>query len=648
MKTALLLNAVNPRIGGVLIMGEKGTAKSTAVRALAELLPEIDAVDGCPFSCDPHDPASMCDDCSRRSKDEDLSWTRGRTRVVDLPIGATEDRVVGTLDIEQALTSGRKRFQPGVLARANRGILYVDEINLLEDHLVDLLLDAAAMGVNIVEREGISLAHPSRFVLVGTMNPEEGELRPQLLDRFGLCVQVGGSLDTEERMEIVRRHAEWETDPEGFRREWAEAENELSKSVESARGRVDAVAVEEAVLRSVASVCAEMGVQGHRSDITMIQSSRTLAALEGREAVCMRDLDRVLPLCLAHRMRRTPFEEEPLDRERLSRLLNSQPTPVASAVVIGGERPPAGRSQSGDRREKQAGPSAGDCEHAGEEVCVVGRRMEGARLEAVPALVEQGGNGKRQRSRTPADRGRYVGSRVPRGRPRDPAIDATLRAAAARSTEDGSPIRVAVEDVRDKIRVRKAGATIVFCVDASGSMRAKESMEAAKAAVVGLLEDAYKRRDRVGMVSFRGKRADVLLSPTSSVEQAHSRLKELPTGGTTPLAHGLATSLNILSRSTKRYSGSVPWLVLVTDGNANVPIGSGLPEQEARSMAACFRQRKINALVIDTGRMLRSETLAKEIAEAAGAQYLRLEEIGAGGLVEAVRERVGQSPPTLH
>ncbi len=653
MKTALLLNAVNPRIGGVLIRGEKGTAKSTAVRALAHLLPEIETVNGCAFSCDPTDPSALCEACRDRAARRDLQTCTRRTRVVDLPIGATEDRVVGTLDIEQVLTEGRKAFQPGVLAEANRGVLYVDEVNLLEDHIVDLLLDAAAMGVNSVQREGISLAHAARFVLVGTMNPEEGDLRPQLLDRFGLCAEVRSCVDRSERTEIVKRRAAWEADPVSFAGEWEKEERRISLQIESAVGAVESVSVDEATLQLVAEICTEMGVQGHRADITIVQASRTLAALEGRDEVRESDVSTVAPLCLTHRMRRLPFEDDALDEQKLEKLLRSyRHSSAHGRVSIQGRRragslsreegdSTAGSARQGDNGDREHAASRSG--HGGdEEVVGIGSTDARPPLSAVSGPTTAGSNGKREKAPAPGGRGRYVGSRTPAGKAKDPAIDATLRAAASRGgRQDGSlALRIVPDDLRDKIRVRRAGAMILFCVDASGSMRARESMEAAKSAVLALLVDAYKRRDRVGMVAFRGKRADVLLPPTTSVEQAHTRLKELPTGGTTPLAHGLATSLSILSRDAKKESGSVPWLVLVTDGNANVPIGNGVPEAEARSMAACFKQRKINTLVIDTGRMLRRETLAKQIAEAAGGSYLRLEELGSEGLGDAVKQYV--------
>ena len=310
MKLALILNVIDPSIGGVLIRGEKGTGKSTVVRALADILPEIEVVEGCPFSCDPEATENLCPECERRLREEGLLPRRRRKiRVVDFPLAATEDRVVGTLDIETALKTGEKRFEPGILAAANRGILYVDEVNLLDDHLVDLLLDAAAMGVNFVEREGISFAHPARFVLVGTMNPEEGELRPQLLDRFGLCVTVEGLKDPKERVLIMERRAAFERDPEGFSREFATENQALSQRIVAARKTLSQVEIPEKLLYEIAKRLITLGVDGHRADITVVKAARAHAALSGRKEVNEEDIKVAESLALPHRLRRRPFEE---------------------------------------------------------------------------------------------------------------------------------------------------------------------------------------------------------------------------------------------------------------------------------------------------------------------------------------------------
>ncbi len=310
MKLALILNVIDPSLGGVLIRGEKGTGKSTVVRALADILPEIEVVEGCPFSCDPDSSDQLCPECERRLREEGrLARRRRKIRVVDFPLSATEDRVVGTIDLEAALKTGEKRFEPGILAAANRGILYVDEVNLLDDHLVDLLLDAAAMGVNFVEREGVSFAHPARFVLVGTMNPEEGELRPQLLDRFGLCVTVEGLKDPKQRVLIIERRTAFERDPEGFTARFVAENQALSQRIVSARERLDEVNVPEEILYQVAKRLITLGVDGHRADITVIKAARAHAAFNNRLEVTEEDVKVAEDLALPHRLRRRPFEE---------------------------------------------------------------------------------------------------------------------------------------------------------------------------------------------------------------------------------------------------------------------------------------------------------------------------------------------------
>ncbi len=314
MTLALVLNAIQPAVGGVLIRGEKGTAKSTAVRALAAVLPELSVVADCPFSCPPHLPEAMCESCRKRlDEGESLPVRLRRTRVVDLPINASEDRVVGTLDIEHALREGRRRFEPGVLAEANRGILYVDEVNLLDDYVVDLLLDSAAMGVNIVEREGISFSHPARFMLVGTMNPEEGELRPQLTDRFGLCIDIASITDILRRVEIVERRERFEADPQAFLAEFAPAEQELRDRITEAAQRLPRVAVPRSVTELIALINIELAVDGHRGDIVMRRAAQTYAAYLGEAQVTPEHVYAIAPIALAHRLKRLPLQHAPRD-----------------------------------------------------------------------------------------------------------------------------------------------------------------------------------------------------------------------------------------------------------------------------------------------------------------------------------------------
>ena len=332
MKMALVLNAINPRLSGVLIRGEKGTAKSTAVRALAALLPEIEIVSNCPFRCDPAAPDKLCPGCRQTLAEQGhLHAGREKMRVVDLPINATEDRVVGTLDLEHAIQKGEKRFEPGVLAEANRGILYVDEVNLLDDHIVDVLLDSAAMGVNTVEREGVSYTHPAEFILVGTMNPEEGELRPQLLDRFGLCVHIAGITEQGPRVEIVKRWSAYETDSVAFGSDWKEREQKLAEQIVAARQLFPRVQIAEEILLRIANISIALGVDGHRSDLVMMKAAKTIAAFHGRTAVEPNDVDECIDLALSHRLRKRPFEEMVIDPKRIEDLIAERMNPRASS-----------------------------------------------------------------------------------------------------------------------------------------------------------------------------------------------------------------------------------------------------------------------------------------------------------------------------
>ncbi len=316
MKLALILNAINPKIGGVLIRGEKGTAKSTAVRALADLLPEIEVIEGCPFNCDPKEP---CDLCKER---DNIRVIKRKMKVVNLPIGATEDRVVGTLDIEKAIKEGIKALEPGILAEANRNILYIDEVNLLDDHIIDLLLDAAASGWNIIEREGIKIKHPSRFILVGTMNPEEGELRPQILDRFGLMVEVEGLKDPKQRVEVVKRVEEFSKDPEGFYKKFEKEQEKLRERILKARKILDKVEIDEDLLELISKTCVELGIFTNRADITVVRTAKAIAAYDNREKVNLEDVKLAMELALPHRMRRKPFEPPRIDKNRLEEIIN--------------------------------------------------------------------------------------------------------------------------------------------------------------------------------------------------------------------------------------------------------------------------------------------------------------------------------------
>jgi len=627
LKLALLLNAASPEVGGVLVRGEKGTAKSTAVRALAKLLPPIRVIAGCPFSCDPDAPNP---ECPAGPHPPEAPAEERFVRLVELPVGASTDRLAGTLDIEKALSEGKKAFEPGLLAAAHRGILYVDEVNLLSDHLVDLLLDVAAMGVNHVEREGVGVRHPSRFVLVGTMNPEEGELRPQLLDRFGITVEVAGSPDPVERVEVVRRRLHHEADPGDFAAKWSGADAELAASVEKARRGLPGVRLGDETLLAISTLCAELGVDGLRGDIVTARTARTLAAWDARDEVDLEDVKRAALLALSHRRRRGPFESPGVDPKEIEAALPG-PEPPEDDPDGGGappedDREAAGEGQHPDPEPSEARTGPGERSHASSE-------------PFRPVRLERDGRGSGgplgRRSRSMGETGHPVGDREPSGGARDVALAATVRAAAPyqkRRGRSGPGLVVRPGDLRENVREGREGNLVVFLVDASGSMAAKRRMSAVKGAVLSLLGDAYQRRDKISLVSFRGEGAQVLLPPTSSVELAASRLEDLPTGGRTPLAAGLAKAAEVLQREGLRDGGRRPLLVLLTDGRATAG-------PDPRGAASGLRRFGAAAFVVDTEEGHVRLGMAAEVAGVMGARCLRLEDLRAESLVELVERR---------
>lgn len=699
MRLALLLNAVNPAIGGVLVRGEKGTAKSTAVRALATLLPPVDRVAGCRFGCDPAGPDPACPDGPHPAGGPAESRA---ARLVELPVGAAEDRVVGALDLERALAEGVRAFEPGLLAAAHRGVLYVDEVNLLHDHLVDLLLDAAAMGRCHVEREGVSVSHAARFLLVGTMNPEEGELRPQLLDRFGLTVEVAASRDPAVRVEVVRRRLAADAEPAGFAARWAEADAAVARRVVAARDRLDRVRLPDPALRQIAEVCAAFDVDGMRADIVTARTAVAHAAWQGRERVTVDDVRVAARLALPHRRRRDPFDTPGLDEKRLDEALqrardehpdddppDGDPTdgpgpdggpggpgpdggPSGGGPgegVDGGDRAGADEGHgsaghggtdrhgpSGDQRPPAPAGADDPVDHADADAPVDGERGNGddgrspargdgaaygddswpgrlgdrsfgdpdggpdgrpgsrgrrgdaqgdptgdrAGTAAQPVAVPRGGlkarlltapgigdgvPGRRSRART--GRGRTTGARVPLGRPGALHLPATLRAAAPHQAARGraaGPLRLRPHDLREAVREGREGNLVLFVVDASGSMGARQRMTAVKDAVLALLTDAYQRRDKVAVIAFRGAGARTLLPATSSVLAASTRLAELPTGGRTPLAEGLLAAADLLRVERLRDPKRRPLVLVVTDGRATA--GHRPLDRAARAAAA--------------------------------------------------------------
>ncbi|PWW21665.1 protoporphyrin IX magnesium-chelatase [Geodermatophilus normandii] len=675
MRLALLLNAVSPAIGGVLVRGEKGTAKSTTVRALAAVLPSVAVVPGCRFACDPAAPDPACPD----GPHEPAAPAQTRpARLVELPVGASEDRVVGSLDLERALTEGVKAFEPGLLAAAHRGVLYVDEVNLLHDHLVDLLLDAAALGTAYVEREGVSVRHAARFLLVGTMNPEEGELRPQLLDRFGLTVEVAAPRDPAVRAEVVRRRFAYDADPAGFGTAWATEEATLAARIADARARLPRVVLSDDALRQVTAVCAAFDVDGLRADLVTARAAIAHAAWCGREEVTEDDVRVAARLALPHRRRRNPFDAPGLDDDTLDRALeDSRPDddpPPPDGPGDGGAPPPprgddagpddAGPDDAGpdDAGPDDAGPDDGGPDdggpgpqegrsrdegspESGEETPGAPAREKAAVAPSDPFRTRRlevpgtGAGAAGRRSKARAERGRVVGSVRPSGPvSRLHLVDTVLAAAPHQVARgrSGPGLRIAREDLRQAILEGREGNLVLFVVDASGSMGSRARMGAVKGAVLSLLLDAYQRRDKVGLVTFRGGDAELALPPTWSVEAAAARLRELPTGGRTPLAAGLLRAAETLRVERVRDPQRRPLLVVVTDGRATGARGSdalGAAHAAARRLAAAGTA----AVVVDCESGPVRLGLAGVLGTALGATTLRLEDLAAESLAATVR-----------
>ncbi len=664
MKRALILNAVDHRIGGVLIRGERGTAKSTAARAMAALLPEIETFKDSPFNDDPHDPETWSDWVRERlAQGAQLEVVKRQTRFIDLPVSATEDRVVGTLDIEKAIQKGERHFESGVLAAANRGLLYIDEVNLLDDHVVDLLLDSAAMGVNIVEREGISFMHPARFILVGTMNPEEGDLRPQLLDRFAFSVEIRGITDPRERMLIMERNLAFEADPDGFLEEWAPLEQELSRKIEEARVMLEQVTYDRRDLLLIANLTASLHVDGHRADLVILKAARAHAAFEGRTKITDRDIALAAELALPHRIKRGPFHQAEINMQELQERIAR----MEGAAASDGQPESADTDTEESQAKKKAlspeegedSPTQGPLAPAPQDVfdtgnarwwdggqkVQTGEAFEPRKLDTPLDRLSRRTSGRRSRSRTERKRGRYIQARPADGNTSDIAFDATLRAAApfqiARA-EQRKNLAFAIRktDLQRKVRVKKSANLVLFVVDASWSMAVAERMAATKGAILSLLTDAYQRRDRVGLIVFQKDRASLVLPPTNSVHLALRALADIPVGGKTPLSAGLYLAHKVIRQEMQIHPDVIPLLIILTDGAGNVAIGDEPPQQEAHRLAEQIASDDIRCVVINMEHSAFDQGLAQALADHLECPCYTLGELKAENLYRAVREEM--------
>ncbi|HEX6717480.1 MAG TPA: magnesium chelatase ATPase subunit I [Pyrinomonadaceae bacterium] len=648
MKLALLLNVVDPLIGGVLIMGHRGTGKSTAVRALADLLPQITVVTGCPYNCDPQDERNLCDDCRNKMKlGVELSAKQTPVPVVELPLGATEDRVCGTIDIERALSAGHKAFDPGLLARANRGFLYIDEVNLLEDHLVDLLLDVAVTGVNKVEREGVSVEHPANFVLIGSGNPEEGELRPQLLDRFGLHAEVTTENYLQNRVDIVERRERYDRERQAFCESFEADQEQLRKRITRARANLIKIKIERPVLEKIAQLCADLKVDGHRGELTIMRAARALAAFEGRRAVTEEHIKRVSAMALRHRLRRDALDETATSEQIQQAVDEVFPNPPSQQPSSGNgsgetqnlDRPGKVNKEAPRQRRSASGsssrPNTADVlsppaveKKSGEvrldEHLRATDRAEKSRSEARRASGAKPVLGQKRGRYTRAVTFRSAGARV--------AIDATLRALAGldSSLREGRLARASSQALRYKLLKHKQGTLFVFAIDASGSMAANR-IARAKSTILKLLRKSYLNRDSVAIVSFHGTTANIDLPPSRSILRARRVLDSLRMGGSTPLGLGLVTTIELLELVGNKFGERV--VLLFTDGHSNVPLRRGglnlrafrqvKIESELRELTVSLRRTRACVVVVDTQKEFESSADTRRLAHILGAHFVK-------------------------
>jgi magnesium chelatase subunit D len=553
---ALICNAIDPSIGGVLLSGDKGTGKSTMVRAFSQVLPEIEVIEGCPFNCNPGSVAEMCDVCREKVERGEFRTSKRRMRVIDLPLSVTLDRLVGTIDISRALKEGIRALQPGILAEANRNILYIDEVNLLEDYIADVLLDSAALGWNVVEREGISLRHPARFILVGSMNPEEGELRPQLLDRFGMFVSVEASTNVDERIEIVKRVTEFQNDPISFYEKYKAQDERLRTSISNARRILAEVQIDDDLLRLLAETIIGMGIRTHRAEIATVKAAKAIAAFEGRKRVDIEDLRRAMELTLPHRIKSRPFQKPQIPELK----------------------PP----ENHKKNEKESKEASGKPENS-KETCCGNSEM---RFDSSEVKME---------TKIPKDLAENFGTRASKdcritligekqGIPvsyvpavngfQDINIMATLNSAAMR----GFPIEVRDEDIRISVRRTRAPRITAIVLDSSGSMGLQKRISIAKGIAKKLVENSYQRRDWLSLIVFRGNEAEVVVKPTKRYEQIFDAIDSIPTGGKTPLPSALFKLISITGNIKSAHVRGI----LITDGKANVPLFRKVDEDLAQ------------------------------------------------------------------